>query len=132
MTISPSSVEDHGATQGWIVYTEWDVRRCRRIIFVLYRRHERLLFAIDGEAFDAEEASVALTHKKGLFLSELTVTINRKKHLSRLYITPWWRYIFDDGMFPADMTPLAEMARILQNSKELRHWVTQWQTRNGN
>lgn len=82
---------------GWFVRDEIFLIPGTKVVF--FRDGVFSFIWIDGDKFCLNEAETRVFHKKGLLVSTLEVHSSHKEKIVR-YITPWWRCLFDDGMFP--------------------------------
>lgn len=100
------SLDFESTPSGWVV----DMER------ILKGPNEIAFFTFDGEKYIAsgnglykQSDGYLANHKKGIFISKLSIKKTEKDSTNLLYIeyiTPWWRLIFDDGQFPDTCFPI--------------------------
>lgn len=78
---------------GWLIDNECVLSGAKRVIF--FEKDEEYI-SIGDRVFRARDEELRLTHRKGFFLSKLTL-VDALGNASITYITPWWRYLWDDG-----------------------------------
>jgi hypothetical protein len=94
---------------GWLVDREWVVRGEKRIL--LYPRAGRRFIVLGSTEFEIGEDKCNVEHYKSMLLSEFKVLSADGIFRSVKYVTPWWRLILDDGMFPELLFPLEFLAQ---------------------
>jgi hypothetical protein len=73
---------------------------------VVYRAAGKLRCGFAGLDFEFSDPLCECRTTCGIFRSRFEVIFEGKVHRRMNYMTPWWRAIFDDGMFPECRDPL--------------------------
>jgi hypothetical protein len=63
-----------------------------------------------------KNADIVVDHRRGLLMSRLEVRLGGSLFEDFTYLTPWWRRLLDDGMFPEDRYPLEVLTRICRDA----------------
>jgi hypothetical protein len=93
-----------GVRKGWLVDFEQAMRGAKCVIFFAYNGGK--FVALDKCIYQIGEGFSAVSHKCKGFFSELQLVDSHGEAHLVTYLTPWWRLIFDDGMFPDSHFPL--------------------------
>lgn len=94
---------------GWLVELERVIDGEKRVIF--FRDKHRRCVALGARTFEIGPRRCTVSHKKGCLFSQLIIVDEAGYRHSVKYVTPWWRLVFDDGMFPELQFPLKEFAK---------------------
>jgi hypothetical protein len=92
---------------GWLIDNECVLSGAKRAIF--FEKDEEYI-SIGDRVFRARDEGLRLTHRKGFFLSKLML-VDARGDASITYITPWWRYLWDDGSHTDLQFPLESFSR---------------------
>ncbi|WP_211327756.1 hypothetical protein [Solilutibacter pythonis] len=78
---------------GWLIDNECVISGAKRAIFF---EDDEEYISIGDRVFRIRDEGFRLAHKKGFFISKLMIS-DLLGSASITYITPWWRYLWDDG-----------------------------------
>jgi len=94
---------------GWLVDMERVTHGEKRVIF--FRDKHRRCVALGARTFEIGPGRCTVSHKRGWLFSQLIIVDEAGYGHSVKYVTPWWRLVLDDGMFPELQFPLKEFAK---------------------
>lgn len=106
--VAPEGLGDD-AVRGWLVDRELVFSGARQVIF--FRSGEKRCIALGSRIFEIHAGKSTVVHKRRIVVSELKVIDEVGNEFKVRYMTPWWRLVFDDGMFPELQFPLKEFAK---------------------
>ncbi|QWP78184.1 hypothetical protein J5226_07245 [Lysobacter sp. K5869] len=95
-------VDSNEKAQGWLIDSELVISGAKWVVFFVT---DEKCVGLNEHIFRMNDRGLQCNHHKGAVLSKLAIK-DKQISTSLVYLTPWWRYIWDDGSHPDLQFPL--------------------------
>jgi hypothetical protein len=110
---------------GWLFGSVRAGGKDRRGAVAFFRFGNVLHLSVAGRVLPIDDKSTRVTHDRGMVFSRFTVTSGESQVAEHQYVTPWWRVLTDDGMFPERRFPLAVLTSICRDPARVGRMLEQ-------
>lgn len=99
-----TKVQHGNPVTGWLIDYEIVISGKQQVVF--FSMDGRKYIAFGNNVYPCSDKDLTYTHRRGLFVSRFVVKSVDSILDKTVYLTPWWRLLFDDGSHPDSNFPI--------------------------